>query len=37
MTDYKKLAKECLDKYPNRKIVVFINPTMLGDLFDDWD
>lgn len=30
MTDYNKLAKECLDKYPNRKIVVFMNPNYIG-------
>lgn len=30
MTDYKKLAKECLDKYPNRKIVVIMNPYYVG-------
>lgn len=30
MTDYNKLAKECLDKYPNRKIAVFMNPNYVG-------
>ena len=40
MTDYKKLAKECLDKYPNRKINVFMNPNYVGSVnqlgeFDD--
>lgn len=30
MTDYNKLAKECLDKYPNRKIAVFMNPNYIG-------
>lgn len=30
MTDYNKLAKECLDKYPNRKIVVIMNPYYVG-------
>lgn len=42
MTDYKKLAKECLDKYPNRKINVFMNPYYVGSMnqlgeFYDWD
>jgi hypothetical protein len=42
MTDYNKLAKECLDKYPNRKINVFVNPNYVGSLnwlgeFDDVD
>jgi hypothetical protein len=40
MTDYNKLAKECLNKYPNRKINVFINPNYVGSVnqlgeFDD--
>lgn len=40
MTDYNKLAKECLDKYPNRKINVFMNPNYVGSItwlgmFDD--
>lgn len=40
MTDYNKLAKECLDKYPNRKINVFMNPNYVGSVnplgeFDD--
>ena len=40
MTDYKKLAKECLDKYPNRKINVFMNLNYVGSVnqlgeFDD--
>lgn len=40
MTDYNKIAKECLDKYPNRKINVFVNPNYVGSLnwlgmFDD--
>ena len=30
MTDYNKLAKECLNKYPNRKIVVIMNPYYVG-------
>lgn len=30
MTYYKKLAKECLDKYPNRKINVFMNLNYVG-------
>ena len=42
MTDYNKLAKECLDKYPNRKINVFMNPNYVGrvnwlGIFADWD
>ena len=32
MTDYNKLAKECLDKYPNRKIAVFMNPNYVGSV-----
>ena len=32
MSDYNKLAKECLDKYPNRKINVFMNPNYVGSL-----
>lgn len=32
MTDYNKLAKECLDTYPNRKIAVFINPNYVGSV-----
>lgn len=32
MTDYNKLAKECLDKYPNRKINVFMNPNYVGSV-----
>lgn len=32
MTDYNKLAKECLDKYPNRKINVFMNPNFVGSV-----
>ena len=40
MTDYNKLAKECLNKYPNRKIAVFMNPNYVGSVnplgeFDD--
>lgn len=40
MTDYNKLAKECLNKYPNRKIVVFMNLNYVGSvnwlgIFDD--
>lgn len=40
MTDYNKLAKECLSKYPNRKIAVFMNPYYVGSvnwlgIFDD--
>ena len=30
MTDYNKLAQECLNKYPNRKIVVVMNPYYVG-------
>lgn len=42
MTDYKKLAKECLDKYLNRKINVFMNLNYVGSvnwlgIFADWD
>ena len=42
MTDYNKLAKECLDKYPNRKINVFMNLNYVGSvnwlgIFADWD
>ena len=42
MTEYNKLAKECLNKYPNRKIAVFMNPNIVGSvnwlgIFDDWD
>lgn len=42
MIDYKKLAKECLDKYPNRKINVFMNLNYVGSVnwlgtFADWD
>lgn len=32
MTDYKKLAKECLDKYTNRKINIFMNPNFVGSV-----
>lgn len=32
MTDYNKLAKECLNKYPNRKIAVFMNPNYVGSV-----
>lgn len=40
MTDYNKLAKECLDKYPNRRIAVFMNSSYIGSVnqlgeFDD--
>lgn len=40
MTDFNKLAKECLNKYPNRKIAVFMNPNYVGSVnqlgeFDD--
>lgn len=34
MTEYNKLAKECLNKYPNRKIAVFMNPDYVGSA--DW-
>lgn len=34
MTEYNKLAKECLNKYPNRKIAVFMNPDYGGSV--DW-
>lgn len=42
MTEYNKLAKECLNKYPNRKIAVFMNPNIVGSVgwfgvFDDQD
>lgn len=30
MTDYNKLAQECLNKYPKRKIVVVMNPYYVG-------
>ena len=32
MTEYNKLAKECLNKYPNRKIAVFMNPNYIGNV-----
>lgn len=32
MTDYNKLAKDCLDTYPNRKIAVFMNPNYVGSV-----
>ena len=32
MTDYNKLAKECLNKYPNREIAVFMNPNYIGNV-----
>ena len=32
MTDFNKLAKECLNKYPNRKIAVFMNPNYVGSV-----
>ena len=40
MTDYNKLAKDCLNQYPNRKINVFMNPNYVGSVtwlgeFDD--
>lgn len=42
MTEYNKLAKECLNKYPNREIAVFMNPVYVGSVdqfgvFDDQD
>lgn len=37
MTDYNKLAKECLNKYPNRKIAVFMNPQLCWECELAWD